>query len=67
MVLGIAVLTAVFVARGGQGGSPQQFVHGLTSASWVAAAEVAVAAATAFAVPRRRREPGRPGAPAVVA
>jgi EmrB/QacA subfamily drug resistance transporter len=54
VVLGVAVLTAVFVARGGQGGSGQQFVHGFKDATWVAVGAMIAATAAALAVPRYR-------------
>jgi MFS family permease len=54
-VFGVAVLGAVFSARGGYT-SGAAFVTGVTSATWVGAAVVAVAAAAALALPRRRRE-----------
>jgi len=53
-VFGVAVLGAVFSARGGYT-SGAAFVTGMTSAIWVGAAAVAVAAAVALAVPRLRR------------
>jgi MFS family permease len=53
-VFGVAVLGAVFSARGGYT-SGTAFVTGLTSAVWVGAAVVAVAAAVALALPRLRR------------
>jgi len=53
-VFGVAVLGAVFSARGGYT-SGTAFVAGLTPAVWVGAAVVAVAAAVALALPRRRR------------
>jgi ABC-type glycerol-3-phosphate transport system permease component len=53
-VFGVAVLGAVFSARGGYT-SGAAFVTGLTSAVWVGAAVVAVAAVVALALPRMRR------------
>jgi len=53
-VFGIAVLGAVFSARGGYA-SGTAFVSGLSAAVWVGAAAVAVAAAVALALPRLRR------------
>jgi ABC-type glycerol-3-phosphate transport system permease component len=53
-VFGVAVLVAVFSARGGYT-SGTAFVTGLTSAVWVGAAVVAVAAVVALALPRLRR------------
>jgi EmrB/QacA subfamily drug resistance transporter len=61
-VFGIAVLGAVFSARGGYT-SGAAFVSGLSSAVWVGAAVVAAAAAAALLLPRRRTAP----APAVTA
>jgi nitrate/nitrite transporter NarK len=53
-VFGIAVLGAVFSARGGYA-SGTAFVSGLAPAVWVGAAAVAVAAAAALFLPRLRR------------
>jgi EmrB/QacA subfamily drug resistance transporter len=53
-VFGIAVLGAVFSARGGYT-SGASFVAGLSPAVWVGAAGVAAAAAAALALPRLRR------------
>jgi predicted MFS family arabinose efflux permease len=53
-VFGVAVLGAVFSARGGYT-SGTAFVTGLTSAVWVGAVVVAVAAVVALALPRMRR------------
>src|SRR5215467_6790170 len=53
-VFGVAVLGAVFSARGGYT-SGTAFVTGLTPALWVGAAVVAVAAVVALALPRLRR------------
>jgi len=50
-VFGIAVLGAVFAARGGYT-SGAAFVSGLSAAVWVGAAAVAVAAGAALFVPR---------------
>jgi len=52
-VFGIAVLGAVFSARGGYA-SGAAFVAGLAPAVWVGAAAVAVAAAAALLLPRSR-------------
>ena len=52
-VFGIAVLGAVFSARGGYT-SGTAFVTGLSDAVWVGAAAVAIAAAAALALPRLR-------------
>ncbi|MGV9312628.1 DHA2 family efflux MFS transporter permease subunit [Streptomyces sp. NPDC003691] len=51
--LGIAVLGAVFAARGGYG-SPRMFVDGIVPALWIGAGVVAVAAATALLIPGGR-------------
>jgi uncharacterized membrane protein YeiH len=53
-VFGVAVLAAVFNAKGGYG-SPQDYVDGLVPAVWVGSAVVAVGALTALLIPRRRR------------
>jgi EmrB/QacA subfamily drug resistance transporter len=53
-VFGIAVLGAVFSARGGYT-SGASFVSGMSSAVWVGGAAVAAAAAAALALPRRRK------------
>jgi nitrate/nitrite transporter NarK len=53
-VFGVAVLGAVFSARGGYT-SGAAFVTGLSSAVWVGGAVVAVAAAVTLALPRMRR------------
>jgi EmrB/QacA subfamily drug resistance transporter len=55
-VFGIAVLAAVFSSYGGYQ-SGQAFNDGLTAATWVGAAVVAVGALAALAVPRLRRRP----------
>src|SRR5437762_6322225 len=60
-VFGIAVLGAVFSARGGYT-SGAAFVSGLSSAVWVGAAAVAAAAAAALLLSRRRTAPA-PAAP----
>ncbi|MFE2378125.1 MFS transporter [Streptomyces sp. NPDC059398] len=54
--LGIAVLGAVFAARGGYG-TPASFTDGTVPALWIGAAAVAVAALVALLIPRR----GAPG------
>jgi EmrB/QacA subfamily drug resistance transporter len=65
-VFGIAVLGAVFSARGGYT-SGAAFVSGLSPAVWVGAAAVAAAAVAALALPRLRRAPVVPAvAPPVV-
>jgi EmrB/QacA subfamily drug resistance transporter len=56
-VFGVAVLTSIFSARGSFA-SPDRFVHGMTPAFYVGGALVAVAALTAFALPRRRQAVG---------
>ena len=55
-VFGIAVLGAVFSARGGYT-SGAAFVSGLSAAVWVGAAAVAVAAVVALFLPRLRKAP----------
>lgn len=64
-VFGIAVLGAVFSARGGYT-SGASFVTGLSDAVWVGGAAVAAAAAVALALPRLRRAPA-PAAAAISA
>ncbi|OIQ64245.1 multidrug resistance protein Stp [mine drainage metagenome] len=54
-VFGVAVLGAVFSARGGYS-SGQAFSHGLTPALWVGAVVVAAGAFVAFAIPQRGSE-----------
>jgi hypothetical protein len=53
-VFGIAVLGAVFAARGGYA-SGTAFVSGLAPAVWVGAAAVAAASAAALLLPRLRK------------
>jgi EmrB/QacA subfamily drug resistance transporter len=53
-VFGVAVLAAVFASVGGYR-TGVTFVNGLTSAVWVGAALVGVAALAALAIPRRSR------------
>src|SRR5262252_4511881 len=53
-VFGIAVLGAVFSARGGYTGGAA-FVSGMSAAVWVGAAAVAIAAAAALFLPRLRQ------------
>src|SRR6266851_2454181 len=53
-VFGIAVLGAVFAARGGYA-SGASFVSGMSSAVWVGSVAVAAAAAAALALPRLRK------------
>jgi len=65
-VFGIAVLGAVFAARGGYT-SGASFVAGLTPAVWVGAAAVAAAAAAALALPRLRKTTAIPAAAAPAA
>src|SRR3954469_1460502 len=55
--IGVATLAAVFSAQGGYG-SPSQFVNGLTPALWTGAGAVALAAAVALLIPRRRKADG---------
>src|SRR5437763_3264980 len=61
-VFGIAVLGAVFSARGGYA-SGTAFVSGLAPAVWVGAAAVAVAAAAALLLPGLRTRPAAELAP----
>src|SRR5690242_19261214 len=58
-VFGIAVLGAVFSARGGYA-SGTAFVSGLAPAVWVGAAAVAAAAAAALLLPRLRKTEASP-------
>jgi EmrB/QacA subfamily drug resistance transporter len=51
-VFGVAVLTSIFSGRGSFA-SPDRFVHGMTPAMYVGGVLVAIAALTAFALPRR--------------
>jgi EmrB/QacA subfamily drug resistance transporter len=60
-VFGIAILGAVFSAHGGYA-SGQAFVSGLSSAIWVGAAAVAVAAGVALLLPRFRAASATPAA-----
>jgi EmrB/QacA subfamily drug resistance transporter len=60
-VFGIAILGAVFSAHGGYA-SGQAFVSGLSSAVWVGAAAVAVAAGAALLLPRFRGASATPAA-----
>jgi MFS family permease len=53
-VFGVAILTSIFSAHGGFA-SPQVFVDGLKPAMEVGGVLVALAAAAAFALPRRNR------------
>ncbi|MGW6530265.1 MFS transporter [Streptomyces venezuelae] len=63
-VLGVAVLTSVFTARGGYG-SPQQFVDGLEPAVWLGTAISAFGCLAILAAPRRSRQsPTAEAAPA---
>jgi hypothetical protein len=62
-VFGIAVLGAVFSARGGYT-SGAAFVSGLSAAVWVGAAAVAVAAAAALLIPRLHKAPSVAAIPA---
>ncbi|WP_328784904.1 DHA2 family efflux MFS transporter permease subunit [Streptomyces canus] len=52
--IGVATLAAVFSAQGGYG-SASMFVDGLIPALWVGAGAVALAAAVALLMPRRRK------------
>ncbi len=61
-VFGIAVLGAVFSARGGYT-SGTAFVTGLSDAVWIGAAAVAAAAAAALALPRLGKAPAPATAP----
>jgi EmrB/QacA subfamily drug resistance transporter len=54
-VFGVAVLAAVFAHNGGYA-SPQSFVDGLSSATWVGAGVVGVGALAALLIPRLRRQ-----------
>lgn len=54
-VFGVAVLAAVFSARGGYA-TPTTFVAGLTAALWIAASTVAVGAGIALLIRRTRTE-----------
>jgi EmrB/QacA subfamily drug resistance transporter len=65
-VFGIAVLGAVFAARGGYT-SGASFVAGLSPAVWVGAAAVAAAAAAALALPRLRKTAAIPAVAALAA
>jgi EmrB/QacA subfamily drug resistance transporter len=61
-VLGVAVMGAIFAARGGYGptatlSAPQHFVNGLIPAVYTGAAVLLVASATVWALPRRARIP----------
>lgn len=65
-VFGVAVLATVFSAVGSYA-SPSSFVDGLTSATWVGAAVVGLAALSSLAIPGRRRQApqGEPESPEV--
>jgi EmrB/QacA subfamily drug resistance transporter len=65
-VFGVAVLATVFSAVGSYA-SPSSFVDGLTSATWVGAAVVGLAALSSLAIPGRRRlaPQGEPESPEV--
>src|SRR5215468_4079177 len=65
-VFGIAVLGAVFAARGGYT-SGASFVAGLTPPVWVGAAAIAAATAAALALPRLRKTAAIPAAAAPAA
>jgi EmrB/QacA subfamily drug resistance transporter len=53
-VFGVAVLASIFAHAGGYR-TPDTFVNGMTTAVYVGAGVVALGAAAAFAIPRRRR------------
>ena len=53
-VLGVAVLASVFARAGGYA-SPQTFSDGLVPAIWIGAVVVALGAAVALFIPRKRR------------
>ena len=53
-MFGVAILAAIFLARGGYF-PPEAFVDGLKPATLVGAAFVAVGAVAAFAIPKLRR------------
>jgi len=53
-VLGVAVLASVFARAGGYE-SPQAFTDGLVPALWIGAVVIAVGAAIALLIPRKRR------------
>src|SRR3954462_3996279 len=55
-VFGVAVLAAVFSHYGGYQ-TPASFVHGVTPALYLGAALVAIGAAAALLIPRRRPRP----------
>ncbi len=57
-VFGVAVLAAVFSHYGGYQ-TPDSFVHGVTPALYLGAALVAIGAAAALFIPRRRQPLGR--------
>jgi EmrB/QacA subfamily drug resistance transporter len=59
--LGVAVMGAVFAARGGYG-TPDSFVDGTVPALWLGAAAVALAALAALLIPGRRAGGVRSGA-----
>jgi len=65
-VFGIAVLGAVFAARGGYT-SGASFVAGLTPPVWVGAAAIAAATAAALALPSLRKTAAIPAAAAPAA
>jgi hypothetical protein len=61
-VLGVAVMGAIFAARGGYGptatlSAPQHFVNGVVPAVYTGAAVLLIAAGTVWALPRRARIP----------
>jgi MFS family permease len=54
-VFGVAILTTIFSSHGSFS-SPEAFVDGMRPALYLGGAVVAVAAAAAFALPRKRRD-----------
>ena len=61
VVLGVALLTALFAAKGGYG-SAHVFVNGLVPALWLGAALVAVAFVASLLVPKPQPQPHLPPA-----
>ncbi|MEU9959483.1 DHA2 family efflux MFS transporter permease subunit [Streptomyces sp. NPDC050982] len=61
-VLGVALMGAVFAARGGYG-SPRDFTDGLVPALWIGAAVLAVACVLTLAIPRGPAPVAAPAAP----
>jgi len=56
-VFGVAILTTIFTSHGSFG-SPEAFADGMRPALYIGGVLIAIASAAAFALPRRRREPG---------